>query len=304
MKLDWLRKMAVATRPRDLVTTLEGLAGTLAGGEASYLDYDWDNWCLRRNGEKVAMDNESLAGKCALAGEAQQSDGSLALPVRRFGSLMGILVVNGGNGEIPRAELEELGEGFALMSDTLEELDHARQALSQFQDLQVTAVEGLPEEYSGHVTSVCQLTADLAEYLDLSAQARRRLWSAALYHDVGKLLMQGRSKPEVDRGHAEEGAKFLSNSGTYASLADLVRHHHELYDGSGFPQGLRGDQLSVEHWVLVLAEAFEDFLALNPHLGFEAKIGIFFKEKGRGHHPDVLDALAGLIDSGRLDRLR
>jgi putative nucleotidyltransferase with HDIG domain len=307
LKLDWLRNMAVASNYRELSAAVENLAAGLAGpgATATLYEYDFQGWCLRCHCEQLPLDNATLAGRCALDGEVQREEAppQVAVPVRRFGSLAGVLVVQGGTGHPPLDELLQLAEGFALVMEPQRELDRARQALSGFQELAVAAVESLPECYTGHSAAVCQLTADLAEYLDLSQQARQRLWNAALYHDIGKLLLHGTLPAEMELRHAEAGADFLEQKAALTDVAALVRTHHERYDGTG-PAGLSGEQCSTEQYILILAEAFDEFLSLNPHVDFGVKVGVFMKEKGRFHHPDVLDSLAGLIESGRLDRLR
>ena len=304
-KLDWLRKLAVTSNYRELTVAMEQIAAQLAGptAAATFYDYDFQGWCLRCQNQRIPLDNETLAGRCALEAEIRRENGQIALPVWRFGSLAGVLVVSGGPDELPLAELEALADGFALVIELQLELDRLRKSLTGFQELSVTAVENLPDCYTGHIAAVCQLTADLADYLDLSQQARERLWNAAQYHDVGRLILQGSLPAEIEHRHAEAGADFLERGGWSSDLVTLVRTHHERFDGTG-PLGLKGDQLSIEQHILTLAEAFEDFLALNPHVEFKTKVGIFFQEKGRFHHPDVLDSLAGLVDSGRLDRLR
>lgn len=288
MKIEWLRKLAVASNYRELTATFEELAGS----GAQFFDYDFQGWCLRRQQEQLPLDNASLAGQCALDGDVCRRDGHMALPVRRFGSLAGVLVVSEG----PLEDLEALAEVFALVMEPLLELDRVRQSLSGFQQLSATAVESLPDCHTGHIGSVCQLTAELAEYLDISQQARQRLWTAAQFHDLGKLILHGRPPAEIEHRHPEAGADFLDQTGASSELVALVRSHHQSYDEAG--------ELTIEQCILILAEAFEEFMVLNQHVDFQRKVSIFFQEKVRFHHPDVLDALAGLLDSGRLDRLR
>lgn len=314
MKLQWLREMSLAAHFADLKSSLERLAGELVGGEAAYLDYQTEGWCLTRHETRLSLEENTLAGRCAMAGSSLNEANKpvlasgkswpnvTATPVRRFGSLIGVLLT-GSQASAP-PEIGELVETFALLAEPFSELDRARQALGQFQNMTVAAVEATKAVPDGHVAGICQLTADLAEYLDLSPQAKRRLWSAALYHDVGSLLLHREGSAEASRTHPKAGAQFLEATGVYRELAPFVATHHERHDGTGYPEGLKGDALSIDQWVLCLAEDFQEFWELNPHLGFEVKLGIFFQEKASAHHPDVLDALAGLVDSGRLDRLR
>lgn len=294
VNIDWLRRFSLASDPYVLAGTLETLAGELAGGACRYYHYDLAGWRLKRNGESLPLDTVSLGGQCALSGQVVASpDGKeTATPVHRMGTLLGVLLSPSG------ADLLPLCAVFGLVHPEVQGRDELRQAVSAFQDLCVTSVEAMSSR-RGHVAAVCKLAVDLAEFLDLSAQERRELSQAGLYHDLGKLILCDRGPTEVESRHAQAGAEFLQKSALLAPLASLVAHHHERYDGSG-PNGVSGDALSLSHWVLSAAEAFQEFSEQQAALELPNRVALFFQQRSTSHHPDVMDALAGLVDSGRL----
>ena len=86
-------------------------------------------------------------------------------------------------------------------------------------------------------------------------------------------------------------------------LGDLgLRHRQERFDGSG-PLGKKGSELPIEIWILILAEAFEEFRQANRGLDLERQFQCFFEEHSSGHHPTALEALGLLLVSSRLAEL-
>lgn len=265
---------------------------------------------MRHKEQTISLEQACLPSRCVLQGEAVPlRDGETvlpwtqepwiqasALPVRRFGSLIGVLLVDSEIAPEQSQTMEELAEVFSLSLDRVSEIYRTRQALAKFEELAIKAIEKLSGQRRGHTSAVCQLAADLAEFLDLSAQARKRLWSAALYHDVGQVLLEDQGRLAQELEHAEAGGQFLQQTELYSELAPLVSYHHRDFQ--------EHPSLTLEQGILGLAEGFEEFLDSQTHLAFQAKLAIFFQEKSKSYHPEVVDALAGLIDSGRLDRLK
>jgi len=117
------------------------------------------------------------------------------------------------------------------------------------------------------------------------------------------LLLAGQSEAEQTRLHPTAGAEFLAETRVLADLAPLVAAHHERYDGSGFPRGLRGDQAPAETWVLALAEHLEEFRNASRDPAVPAILEAFFAGPAHAHHPTAIDALGGLLVAGRLEHL-
>jgi HD-GYP domain-containing protein (c-di-GMP phosphodiesterase class II) len=103
----------------------------------------------------------------------------------------------------------------------------------------------------------------------------RDLGFAAQLHDIGKvgvpdavLRKPGRlTVPEWDllKGHAEWGAQLLEGIPGLRRVATIVRHHHERYDGSGYPVGLAGEEIPLESRVLGVADAYTAMVEQRPY---------------------------------------
>mgnify|MGYP000008703979 CR=1 FL=1 len=269
--------------------------------DAFYYFYSAEENALKRQGEVLEMDQRSLPGKCALLREDVQEDESFCLPVRHFGQLVGVLMVVTEGESLPK-ELHELLRLVGQIQEHVVAREESRIYTDRSRDLMVQAVEALGSS-PDHVKRVAQLCTELAKLLDLSVQLKYDLFQAAQYHDVGMLALQGESRDEAYRAHPSAGAEFLRSCRNLRHLATFVETHHERYDGSGFPGGLSGESLPIDCWVMPLAEHLDEFWQRSLRDGYADKLSEFFESEAAHHHPEVVDALCGLADSGRLEEI-
>lgn len=136
------------------------------------------------------------------------------------------------------------------------------------------AVSTLAPFLRQHVELVNRYAALLGEALALSPGDRETLRLAALLHDIGMFAVPaavlGKQAPlnadeqQVLRRHAETAAVWLERVPALRGLAPIVRSHHEYYDGSGYPGGLRGSEIPVLAQVLALADAYASMISDWP----------------------------------------
>ncbi|MEN8189057.1 MAG: HD domain-containing phosphohydrolase [Thermodesulfobacteriota bacterium] len=120
---------------------------------------------------------------------------------------------------------------------------------------------------AGHTLRVAHYCKLLAREIDLSAHETAVLQKAATLHDIGKiatpdsvLLKPGTLSPldyELIKLHASAGYDMLSNITMYRELAGIIRHHHERYDGTGYPDRLQGKETPLLARIIVVADAFD-----------------------------------------------
>ena len=120
----------------------------------------------------------------------------------------------------------------------------------------------------GHIHQVESLGVMTAEEmgLDLSGRKKAILSAGLLLHDVGKIGIPDNilKKPgaldseewKVMRTHVEKGVKILEPLSDFKEVAEIVRCHHECYDGSGYPRGLQGEQIPIEARIVSVVDAF------------------------------------------------
>jgi len=132
------------------------------------------------------------------------------------------------------------------------------------------------DRYSrGHLERVAQYCVTIAETLNLSQEDVILLRDAARLHDVGKigvpdeLLMKPApledSEMEIMKKHSEIGESIIKPVGSLRPLCDIVRHHHEKLDGSGYPDGLKGDQITLLARISAVADIFDALTTDRPY---------------------------------------
>jgi diguanylate cyclase (GGDEF)-like protein/putative nucleotidyltransferase with HDIG domain len=163
----------------------------------------------------------------------------------------------------------------------------------------------------GHARRVAIYSLGIARRLGISNEDElQALRTAALLHDIGELAIPDYllSKPgkltdaEYSRitRHAEIGANLLEPIEFPHPIVSLVRHHHEHIDGSGYPYGLRGEEIPLGARILAVAEAFDALIACRPYKkavsGPEA-LALLLQETGKSFDPEVMDAFSGVVES-------
>ncbi len=128
---------------------------------------------------------------------------------------------------------------------------------------------------SGHSDRVALFTDLIAEAMGLSAERRRWLKRAALLHDIGKLGVSNQvlDKPgklddaewtEIKR-HPVLGETILSRIAAFADMARIAATHHEKLDGSGYPSGLTGDEISAAARIVAICDVFDALTSVRPY---------------------------------------
>jgi putative two-component system response regulator len=174
------------------------------------------------------------------------------------------------------------------------------------------AIEYHDGETGAHVERVGAYARSIARALGLPEQRAELLRLAAPLHDIGKiavresvLLKPGRlseeERTEMQR-HAEAGHELLDGSGNelLELAATIAWTHHERWDGSGYPRGLRGEEIPLEGRIVAVADVFDALATDRPYRRrlevVDARAWIV-AERGVGFDPRVVDAFLGSLDS-------
>lgn len=180
--------------------------------------------------------------------------------------------------------------------------------LAQALALSASEREGTPEE---HVREVAELAAAIAVELGLTADRVMRCRLGGWLHDVGKVAIPDSilTKPGpldadewvVMRTHAEIGERIVVRITGLAQTAPVVRHHHERWDGSGYPDGLAGESIPIEARVVAVADAYSGLTAdrvYRPGLEEVDALEELRRTAGTHHDPRCVEALAALVEIG------
>lgn len=172
----------------------------------------------------------------------------------------------------------------------------------------VEAVERREEGTEGHAERVAQWAGSIARQMGLQERCVRRIVAAARMHDLGKIGIEesilnksGELSPEemgLLRRHPEVGAKVASHLSLGKQEAEFIYHHHENFDGSGYPLGLAGQDIPQGARILAVAEAFDSMISTPRRTG-QLTPGEALAElesaQGRQFDPSVVAAFRTVI---------
>jgi putative nucleotidyltransferase with HDIG domain len=164
---------------------------------------------------------------------------------------------------------------------------------------------GLRDEGTGsHCDRVSELACRIGRRLELPDRALADLRHAARLHDIGKvgvpdavLRKPGALSSEewkVMEGHCSWGANLVERIPGLERVADIVRHHHERFDGGGYPEGLLEDEIPVESRILGVADAYVAMSETRPYrhrLEDEQVARELVQGRGSQFDPEVVEAL-------------
>lgn len=175
----------------------------------------------------------------------------------------------------------------------------------------ISALRQRDDNTASHCDRVSRLCVEMGRACGLSSRELTVLGLAAELHDVGKigipdsiLLKPGRLNDEemqVMRTHPRRGYDMLINieDDEIAGIADVVLHHHETYDGTGYPDKLHGEAIPLSARILSVADAYDALATVRPYHEprSHASIMEMFEERACKYDPVVLAAFKRIIES-------
>jgi putative nucleotidyltransferase with HDIG domain len=210
------------------------------------------------------------------------------------------LLVRGASAML-RRQTEELRDRSEKLMESYRLLEES--SLEAVQSLNAT-VDAKDSYTAGHSVRVQRIALRIGEELGLDAGRLDALKFAGLFHDIGKLRVPDAilAKPaalspaeyEVVKRHPEDGATIIGHLGRLREAVPLIRHHHERWDGSGYPEGLAAEAIPSEASIVGLADAWDAMTTERPYsraLSVEEAAVEVRAGRGTQFAPDVVDAL-------------
>ncbi len=159
-----------------------------------------------------------------------------------------------------------------------------------------------------HMKDIAEYSVDIARRMDLSEDEIENIRKAALLHDLGKisipdyiLMKPGKlseEEKEIIRRHPENGAKIIEPVEPLKYAKDIIKHHQECYDGSGYPDGLKGETIPLGARIIAVADAFGAMTTDRPYrkaLSIEEALKEIKRCSGTQFDPGVVEIFISIL---------
>lgn len=181
----------------------------------------------------------------------------------------------------------------------------------EFLEVLAETIESRDSFMRGHARQVAFFAGLLADRLCLGASDREHVRLSSFLHDIGKVgvpfdVMASRYSLDADQRrlveeHARIGERLVKPLGFSGAIASAIRHHHERWDGGGYPDGLGGEDIPLASRIISVADSFEAMTSDRPHrpaMTQDAAIAELRKHAGSQFDPTLVKEFAGLVDAG------
>lgn len=180
--------------------------------------------------------------------------------------------------------------------------------LSTIQALNKT-VEAKDPYTSGHANRVEKFAVELAEAYHLPFESVQNIKTASILHDIGKIGINDSILNKATRLSQEEfheimrhpgiGADIISKVDFLKDITTIVKHHHERFDGKGYPDGLHGEEIPIEAAILTIADSYDAMTSDRPYrkaLTQEEAFEELKKNAGTQFHPQLVETFISIMN--------
>jgi len=181
----------------------------------------------------------------------------------------------------------------------------------------VSTIEAKDPYTHGHTERVAQYSVGIAKEMDFTQDEIQTIQLGAFLHDIGKLHTSDSilHKPgaltdeewRMVKAHPVRGAQMLQGVKFLEKATDLVRHHHERVDGKGYPDGLRGDEITIGAKIVNVADAFDAMTTERPYrqgLTMEQAVAQLEDKAGTQFAKEIVEVMVKALREGRMQVLK
>jgi PAS domain S-box-containing protein/putative nucleotidyltransferase with HDIG domain len=247
----------------------------------------------------------------------------IALPLSNKARTFGALIIYGTEAGLFMPEevlmLEELAGDLAYgitsnrtQAEKIEAETRLQESLVQTIQAIAMTVEKRDPYTAGHQNRVAQLAAAIAAEMQLPEDQVNGIRLGAMIHDIGKIYVPSEilNRPgrlssfefEIIKTHPDVGYDIIKDARFPWPIAQMIHQHHERLDGSGYPQGLKGDEILLDAKIMAVADVVEAITAHRPYrpaMGLDKALEEIIAKRGIGFMPEAVDACVRLVREGR-----
>ncbi len=179
------------------------------------------------------------------------------------------------------------------------------------------AIDAKDKDTNGHSVRVSKYSREIAQRMDFSEEDQEEISYMALLHDIGKigipdniLKKSGKLTPEeweTVKTHPRIGGEILSEFTVIPDIADGAKYHHERYDGKGYCEGLKGEEIPLKARIIAIADSFDAMCSTRRYqVGntLEYAREELLRCSGEQFDPDIVGYMVDMIDDGFVDLVK
>ena len=243
---------------------------------------------------------------------------AMCVPIVNRGRVLGVIYVDSNDssnlyGKDDLALLSAIALKAATSLDNARLYDDLRNLFYSTVETLIRAIQARDRYTSGHSARVSRYALLVADKFGLSNKEKRDLYLASMLHDIGKIgipdeLLNREGKLTSDqmrriRNHVRVGASMLKALGEMHAVVPLILHHHEAWDGSGYPDGLAGEEIPLMARILAVADAYDAMTSDRPYrtaLSVNETVDEISRCSGRTFDPRVVEAFLEVLEEQRV----
>jgi hypothetical protein len=243
------------------------------------------------------------------------------LPLVARGKVIGVLAADRGRlqglqPKIDRDFLSVFANQVALAIENAQMYRNLKESILRSMQSLASALEAKDPYTAGHSQRVRQLSERLGLRLGLGQGAVDEMANGCLLHDIGKIGVNRRilnkegalteEERQVVRSHAGQGYSIIKPLALGRATADIVRHHHERYDGRGYPRGLSGERIPLPVRIVSVCDAFDAMTSDRPYRkGLSTAEALTRLQDGSGSQfdPRVVEEFSSMCRQGEAEDL-
>ncbi len=181
----------------------------------------------------------------------------------------------------------------------------------------LSTIEALAESidakdtYTGrHSSNVLKYTSKICEAVEMDDKQKENIIIAATIHDIGKIGISDSilKKPdkltdeeyEIMKKHPVIGASIVGKIHGYKKISNIIKYHHERWDGRGYPEGIKEDEIPLGAQIIAIADAFDAMTSNRVYrksLGYERAVQILTEEKGRQFNSELVELFIDMLEN-------
>jgi putative nucleotidyltransferase with HDIG domain len=248
----------------------QGAITAVPGAVCEKLGQGIAGW-VAQSGEPLLVQGDVLPAHLTNVAAREQVTSAISVPLKASGRTLGVLNVSSLGqrrfGESDVQLLSRLAADAALALDNARLYDELRRSFLETVAALAQAVDAKDPYTRGHSERVTDIAVAVAEALEVSQDDMDTLRSAAVLHDIGKIGINEQilRKPgplndqewEMMHNHPNLGADIVVPVSSLQRVVPVILHHHERWDGSGYPGHLRGEDIPLGSRILAVADAYE-----------------------------------------------